>query len=120
MSLRTVSATAIATFDLYGSGSALLEESCCVLHCLFCADLISEKGHVGHNQCAARAPCHSPRVMNDCIQGHRNGRVHPQNHVSERVADEQNVDAGPIEESRHSGIVCRQHDDPFAPLLHEA
>jgi hypothetical protein len=62
-------------------------------HSLFRRDLISQKRHIGHNESAARASCHSQRVVNHRTQSYGNGRVQAQNHVPKLVSHQQQVNA---------------------------
>src|SRR3954451_8725183 len=40
-------------------------------------------------------------------------------HISEGIADEQQVDPGSIEQPRYRGIVSGQDDDALTPLFHQ-
>ena len=57
--------------------------------------------------------------MNDFIQSHRDRGVQSQNHIAKRIAHEQQIDTGSIEQPRHRRVVSGQHDNPLAALLHQ-
>src|SRR6266571_7567785 len=107
-----------SAFQLHRSRAAFLEESRRVARRLLCRNLISQKRHVGHDQGATRGSRHRARVMNDFIQSHLDRGVQSENHIAERIAHQQQIDTGSVEQPRHRRVVSGQHDDPLAARFH--
>jgi hypothetical protein len=54
------------------------------------------------------------RVVGDVGDGDRQRRVVALHHVAQRIADQQGVDAGAVEQAREAGVVAGEHDDLLA------
>ena len=100
--------------------AALGEEAAGVAKRLLGAQLPAEKRHVPDDVCAPRAPRDGSAVVDHLVDRHRKRRVEPLNDHSKRVAHEQDVDAGIVEQARERRIVCGHHGDPSALTLHFA
>ena len=81
-------------------------------------DLIGQERHVGNDQGAAGATAHRSRVVDHHVERDRNGVFEAEHHHSHGIADENNVDSGAIEQSRHRCIVGRQNRNLRACRLH--
>ena len=67
---------------------------------------------------ARRAPRdNGARVMHHLVERHRNRALVPEHHHAERIADEQRIDAGSIEQTRHRGVIRGEHGDLLAALF---
>jgi hypothetical protein len=56
-------------------------------------------------------------VVGDVGDGDRQRRVVALDHVAQRIADQQHVDAGAVEQAREAGVVAGEHDDLLAGLI---
>ena len=56
-------------------------------------------------------------VVGDVGDGHRQRRVVALDDVAQRIADEQRVDRGAIEQAGEAGVVAGEHGDLFAGLV---
>ena len=65
-----------------------------------------------------RAARDHPRVVDDLVDGYRQGAVGALHHHPEAVADQQHVDAGLIEDAGERKVVSRQHRDRHAGRFH--
>ena len=75
-------------------------------------DLVAEERQVGHDQGAPRGPRDHLGVVDDLVERDPQGRLPALDHGTQRVADEQAVDAGRVEQAGRGEVVGRQHADP--------
>jgi hypothetical protein len=99
--------------------AGLLDEADRVLECLFVGDLEGAERHVADDD---RMPCRAhdgARHEQHLLHRHRDGRalVAEDDH-RRRVADEDDLDARVLGESRSRRVVGGDHDDLLAALLH--
>ena len=86
-----------AALDLDGLGAGLLEEPTGVLE-RFVDGRVGEERHVADDQRPLRAADHGLRVVEHLGHRHADGRLVAEQHLAERIADEQQRDAGLVEE----------------------
>ena len=78
------------------------------------ADLEGAEGHVADDEGVLRAACHAGRVIHNVAQRYRQRRFVPLQHVTQRIADQQRIDAGAVEQRSKARVVAGQHGDPLA------
>ena len=61
---------------------------------------------------------HAPRVIDHVLQAHRRRRAAALQHVAQRIADQQDVDAGLVQHAREGRVVAGQHRDLLAAGVH--
>lgn len=81
-------------------------------------ELGAHKRHVSDDQCPMCPTPYRSRVVDDVLERDGNGRLVSLYDIAERIADEQNVHAGLIENARHKRIVSGQADDLGALRFH--
>ena len=101
--------------QLDGLAVRLLEEPAGRAEGLSRRDLVAEEWQVRHDQRTPRGPRDHLRVVDDLVEGDPEGRLPALDHGPQRIADQQAIDAGPIEQPGRGEVVGRQHADP-APL----
>jgi hypothetical protein len=94
-----------------------LQKTAGIPHRLFDADLIREERHVGDDERPLGAACHGARVVDHRVERDGQRGLMPKNDRCERIADEDDVDAGAIEQAGHRRVVRRQHGDLLARLF---
>ena len=105
-------------FELHRRCAAFLQQPSGIAYRFSGTDLIRQEGHVGNNQGAAGATTHRSRVVDHHVERDRNGAFEAEHHHSHGIADENNINSGAIEQSRHRGIVGRQNRNLRACRLH--
>jgi hypothetical protein len=73
---------------------------------------------VGHHQRRGPRPRDARRVIRDVGERHRQGGRLALQHVAERIADQQHVDARAIQQRGEARVVTGQHGDLFAGVAH--
>jgi hypothetical protein len=76
--------------------------------------LVAAERHVGDDEGATRAALDGGDMVGDVGDGHRQRRVVALDDVAQRIADQQHVDAGTIEQASEAGVVAGEHDDLLA------
>ena len=104
--------------DLDGVRAAFLHEASGVAHRFLKIDLVAEIRHVRHEQSARHPALDRLRVMQDLIDGDRQGALVAELGHADRVTDEDHVDPGLFGEPGGGEIVRRQHRDLDALALH--
>ena len=107
-----------ATLKLYCGAASLLQEACCIIHCINIAGLIAHKGHITHYQRRAVATHNSLSMMNHFVHGYRHGGVIAQHNIAHGVAYEDHFHACFVHIACHSYIVSSNHNNGLALLLH--
>src|SRR5678816_2031622 len=97
-----------AALELHRSRAAFLEQPSGGTNGFVRTDLIGHERHVGHDEGAPRAAAHGSRVMDHHVERNGNGVVETEHYHSDGVANEDNVNTGTIEQSRHRRIVGRE------------
>ena len=92
-----------APFELDGLAVRLLENSSGRLERLPRRDLIAEKRQVGDDERSPGRPGHHFGVVDDLVDRDAQGRFPTLNHRAQRVADQDAIDAGGIEQAGWSG-----------------
>ena len=106
-----------AALELHRVRAALLHAAHRVAQRLLGRDLVGPERHVGDHQRALRRARHEARVVDHLVERHRQRRVVALHDVAERVADEQHVDAGRVEDAREGEVVGGEHRDRLAAAL---
>ncbi len=109
--------TLAPAFKLYRFGSAFFHEPCGVAHAFLHVTLIGAKRHVSDDQRRFHSPAHSAGVMQHFFHGDRKRAVIAQHHLGERIAHQDHVYAGFINQTRCGVVVGSQAGDKFMPLL---
>ena len=112
----TAGQDAPAALDLDRGRAALGEEAARVLDGSRGLGLVGEEGHVADDERALGGARDGPRMADHRI--HRGGervRLAVDGHL-DRVADEQDVDAGGVEQRGRRGVVGGHHRDPLETL----
>ena len=107
-----VGADLATPFELDGLTVGLLEDSPGGAHRLPRRDLVAEERQVGDDQCVPGRPGDHLGMVNDLVERDPQGRFPTLNHRPHRVADQQTIDSGRVEQPRRREIVGRQHGDP--------
>ena len=107
-----------AALELDRVAAALLHQLAGVGHALLDRRLVRHERHVADDVRAARPAGDGAAVVDDLVERDRQGRVVALHDHAERVADEQHVGAGLVEQARERGVVGGEHGDPLASLLH--
>jgi hypothetical protein len=87
-------------FNLDCFGSGFLHETDGVGQSLGYGTVIAAEGHVGDHQRAAHGAANGAGVMQHLVHGDGQGVVVAQNHHGQRIAHQQQVDAGLICQAR--------------------
>ena len=106
-----------APFELDGLAIRLLENSPGGADRLPRRDLIAEKRQVGDDQRTPGRPGDHLGVVDDLVDRDAQGRFPALNDRPQRVADQQAIDAGRVEQPGGREVVGRQHGDPAALRL---
>ncbi len=85
-------------FDLNGRRPAFLNQPTRVSHRFAFVDLIRHKWQIGHHQRALGSANDGPRVMDHHVERHRHGRVVPHDDHAKRIADQEDFNAGTIQQ----------------------
>ena len=92
-----------APFELDGLAIRLLENSAGRFECLPRRDLIAEKRQIGDDERSPGRPGHHLGVVDDLVDRDAQGRFPALDHCPERVADQDAIDAGRVEQAGRSG-----------------
>ena len=82
--------------------------------------LVRAEGQVPDQVGALRAAGDGGAVVDHLVHGDRERALLPLHHHADRVADQQHLDPGLVEEAREAGVVGGEHGDALARLLHLA
>jgi hypothetical protein len=105
-----------AAFELHGRGAAFLQQPARIAYRLSDADLIREKRHVDDDE---RASCRGrrARVVQHVVERHRQRVLVSEHDHAQRVADENHIDSGAIQQTRHGRVVGGERGDLLAACL---
>ena len=98
---RTVSARPAAAFEL-DHLRAGLHQTAALRKRLLARLVVAGERQVGDQPGVAVAARHAARVVRHLVERHRQGAVVPLQHHAERIADQQHVDAGRVEQRARS------------------
>ena len=107
-----------AALELDRVAAALLHQPAGVRHALLERRLVRHERHVADDVRAPRAAHDRAAVIRDLVERDRQRRVVALHDHAERVADEQDVGAGLVEQPRERRVVGGEHGDLLAALLH--
>ncbi len=107
-------------FDLDGFGAGLLDEADGVGDGLGDRAVIAAEGHVGHDERAAHGAAHGARVVQHLVDGDGQRVFVAEDDHGERVADEDEIDAGLVDKARGGVVVGGERGDGLALALHLA
>ena len=82
------------------------------------ARLVRPERHVADQEGPGRTARNGGRVADHVVHRHRYGRRIAEDDHAERIADEDDVDAGLCDEARERRVVCRHHRDALAVAFH--
>ncbi len=107
-----------AAFQLHRLGAAFLDQTARVAQRVFGTYLIRQERHVGDDQRPASRAHHRPSVVDDLVDsdGQRVGLAAHRH--GETIADQQQIDAAVVEDSREWKVVRSQHRDRLPRGLH--
>jgi len=98
-----------AAFQLHGMRTAFLHQAARVFQGLLRADLEAHEWHVGHEQAAANTAGHEAGVVDHLVERDRQAVIVALHDHAERIANEETIDAGGVEEASHGVVVGREH-----------
>jgi hypothetical protein len=75
--------------------------------------VVAAEGHVGDEQSALGAATHGSRVMEHLVEGYRQSGVIAEDDHGDRIADEDDVHAGFVEQARGRIVIRGQANDFF-------
>ena len=102
---------ALAAFDFHGFCAGFLHEANGVLNGFVDRNVEAAEGHIGNEQRAFRAAADGARVMKNLIERDGQRAVVAESDHAQRIADEQHVDAGLVEQARGGIVVgCEKRD----------
>ena len=107
-----------AAFDLDRVHARLFQKTRRIAEGVGRAGLVGAERHVADEERPRRAARDRRGVPNHVVHRHRHGRGITEHHHAERVADQDHVYAGLLDETRERGVVCRHHRDALAVALH--
>ena len=108
----------LAAFELDGIGTGLLHDADGGGEGLFGVALISAEGHINHHQGTLDGAFDRGGVDYHLVEGDGQGSLVTFHDIGGRVADQDHVDFGGIEELGHGIVVCGKHGDFLAVLFH--
>ncbi len=79
---------------------------------------IGAERQIGDDQRRGACPCYAGGVIGDLREGDRQRRRLTLQHVTERVADQQHVDAGAVQQRSEARVVTGEHGDLLACIAH--
>ena len=94
-----------AALELDRTGAALFDQANRGAQRVFVADLVGAEGHVGHDVRARRSARDGLRVVDHAFQRDRRRFVEAENDVADAIADENDVDAGALDELAERRVV---------------
>ena len=106
-----------AALDLDRAGARLAHEPAGVLERLVDRG-IGQEGHVAHDERALRAPDHGLGVVEHLVDGHAHRRFVAQQHLAQRVADEDHGDARLVHDLGGRVVVGGEHRDSLPVGMH--
>jgi hypothetical protein len=106
----------VAALELDRVRAGLLQEAAGVPHRVLDGDRVAEEGHVADDQGPLGPAAHGGRVVDHLVHGHGQRRVVAEAHVRDRVAHEDHVDPGRVDDLRVIVGVGREHRQPLAAL----
>jgi flavin-dependent dehydrogenase len=98
--------------------AALLHQLAGVADALLDRCLVRHERHVADDMCTPGTARYRTAVVRDLVERHRQGGVVALDDHAERVAHEEHVRAGLVEQPREGRVVGREHRDLLAPSLH--
>ena len=107
-------------FDLDGFRAGFLDEADGVGEALGDGGVVAAEGHVGDDEGAADGAANGAGVVQHLVHGDGEGVVVAEDDHGERVADEEEVDAGFVDQARAGVVVGGERGDGFALALHFA
>ena len=107
-----------AAFELDGVGAALLHDADGALQRFQRIALVRAEGEVDHDEGLLGRPHHALCMVDHLVQRDRQGGLVAGHHVGGAVADEDDVDPGPVNDAGHGVIVRGEHGDFLAVVLH--
>ena len=108
---------AFAALELHGVRAGLLHEPHGGVQGLLGAVLVGAERHVGDDERALHRARHGARERDQLVDRHRQRGLVAEHVVARRVADEQEVDAGLVEDARGELVVAREPRDLDALAL---
>jgi hypothetical protein len=103
-----------AAFDLDGLGAGLLDEAEGVAGGVAQGGVVGAVGHVGDEEGAAEAAGDGAGVVEHLVEGDGEGVFVAEDDHAERVADQDHVDAGLVDQARGGIVVCGERGDGMA------
>ena len=94
------------------------EEAAGVLDRFCLRDAIAEEGHVAHDEGPLGAARHRPRVVQHLVDADAHGRVVAEHDHAQRVADQDERDAGLVHDAGRGVVVGRDGGEALALLVH--
>ena len=108
----------LASLELDGACFGLLHDAYRRTERLFRVALIGAEGHVHYHEgtfhCTGDRLC----MVYHVVERHGDGRFVAGHDVGSGIADQNDVYSGPVEDTGHGVVVCRQHGDFFAAAFH--
>ena len=101
----------LAALDFHGFRAALFHEAHRVAHRILDRHVEAAVGHVGDEQRVARAAANRAHVMQHFVERDRQRAVVAEHGHADRIAHENDVHAGFIEQARGRIVVCREAGD---------
>jgi hypothetical protein len=111
---------AVASAFELDSFRARFDELQGVAHGVVCACVVRAVGHVGDEQCALDAGADGARVVNHVVERDVDCVLVTEHDVGERVADEDDVGSGFVNDARGRVVVSREADKRFAAFFDKA
>ncbi len=102
---------ALAAFDFHGFHPCFLDEPNRVAQRFGGVGMVAAEGHVRDEQRVLGTAPHRPRVVNHLLERNRQRAVVTQRDHSHRIADEDDVHAGFVNQTRGRIVVRRQAND---------
>ena len=99
-------------------GATFLHDADGAVQGFFRVALVRSKGQVHHDQRALGCTNHGLGVVDHLVEGDGKGGFVTRHHIRRAVADEDDVDPCLVHYRGHGVVVCREHGDFLAALLH--
>ncbi len=107
-------------FDLDGFGAGFFDEADSVGKALRNRAVVAAERHVGHDERATDSAAHGACVVKHLVHSDGEGVFVAENDHGERIADEDEIDAGLVDEARGRVVVGGERRDRLALALHFA
>ena len=104
--------------DLHRLGASFFDEPHSIGHALRQTAVIAAKRHIGHHQRPAHRSANSACVMQHLVHSNGQGIVMAQHHHGQRIAHQNHVDSGLVDQARSGVVVSRQRSNWLALALH--